>query len=262
MFFSLNTVALITVLILIVGGAAAIGVVLGERIRAHTERNNEPIGVVQGALLGLVGLLLAFGLSMAVARYENRRALVVEEANDIGTTYLRAQLLAEPSRTASLDLLRDYTDAAIDFADQVPDTAAFAAAGARVEELQNELWTAAGDAVRADSTGTAPRLYTEALNNTIDIHGYRVASLGNRVPGPVMLLEVVAAALAAGVLALYLTVIGRSIGSALLLTGILILILFISFDLDRPRRGFINVPTTALVLERASMDGPPAATGP
>ena len=96
MFFSLNTVALITVLILIVGGAAAIGVVLGERIRSRTERNNEPIGVVQGALLGLVGLLLAFGLSMAVGRYENRRALVVEEANDIGTTYLRAQLLAEP----------------------------------------------------------------------------------------------------------------------------------------------------------------------
>ena len=76
-----------------------------------------------------------------------------------------------------------------------------------------------------------------------------------------MVLEVVAAAVAAGVLALYLTVIGRSIGSALLVTGILILILFISFDLDRPRRGFINVPTTALVLERASMDGPPAATG-
>ena len=262
MFFSLNTVGLIVVLILVVGGAAAIGVLLGERIRSHTERNDAPIGVVQGTLLGLVGLLLAFGLSMAVGRYENRRALVVEEANDIGTTYLRAQLLAEPARTASLDLLRDYADATIVLADQIPATAAFAAAAGSVEELQDQLWTSAGDAVRADPTGTAPRLYTEALNDTIDIHGYRVASLINRVPGPVMLLEVVAAAFAVGVLALYLTVIGRGIGSALLVTGILILILFISFDLDRPRRGFINVPTTALVQARASMAGPPAATGP
>ncbi len=120
----------------------------------------------------------------------------------------------------------------------------------------------AGDAVRADPTGTAPRLYTETLNDTIDIHSYRVASLSNRVPGPVMLLEVIAAALAAAALSLYLTVIGRSIGSAVLVTGILILILFVSFDLDRPRRGFIAVPTTPLVVERASMNAPPAAKGP
>ena len=53
---------------------------------------------------------------MAVARYDNRRALVVQEANDIGTTYLRAQLLAEPSRSASLDLLKTYVDQAVDLA--------------------------------------------------------------------------------------------------------------------------------------------------
>ncbi len=120
MFFGLGTLALVVLLILVVGGAAAIGVVLGERIRSLPEKNKEPIGVVQGTLLGLVGLLLAFGLSMAVGRYETRRSLVVEEANDIGTTYLRAQLLAEPARTTSLDLLKRYADDAIVLAEQVP----------------------------------------------------------------------------------------------------------------------------------------------
>jgi hypothetical protein len=62
----------------------------------------EPFAALQAALLGVIGLILAFGLALAVGRYESRRAAVVEEANTIGTTYLRAQTLAEPSRTASL----------------------------------------------------------------------------------------------------------------------------------------------------------------
>ena len=64
---------------------------------------------------------------MAVGRYDNRRAIVVQESNDIGTTFLRAQLLAEPSRTSSLDLLRQYADLAVDLADQVPDSDRFEA---------------------------------------------------------------------------------------------------------------------------------------
>jgi hypothetical protein len=89
------------------------------------------VGVVQGTLLGLVGVLLAFGLTMAVVRYDVRHALVVEESNDIGTTFLRGRMLAEPSRTPSLELLHQYVDAAIDLADQVPDTDRFDEANAR-----------------------------------------------------------------------------------------------------------------------------------
>lgn len=262
MLVDLNTTAVALVLVLLVGGATAVGVLLGERIRSRPEKNLEPVGVVQGTLLGLVGLLLAFGLSMAVGRYEARRALVVDEANDIGTTYLRAQLLAEPARTTSLELLRDYADTAVAIADRVPFDDGFDADVAHIEQLQNQLWAVAGDAVRDDPTGTAPRLYLETLNDTIDIHTERVASLKNRVPEPVMLLQLAAAALAAGVLALYLTVLGRSIASSLLVTMLLIVILFVSFDLDRPHRGFITVPAAALEQVRASMDEPPAATGP
>ena len=124
MFFRLSTLALVVVLLVIVGGAVAAGMAIGHRMRSRPEANREPVGVVQGTLLGLVGLLLAFGLTMAVGRYDTRRALVVQEANDIGTTFLRAQLLSEPYRTTSLDLLAEYGDAAVDLAEQVPDSSA------------------------------------------------------------------------------------------------------------------------------------------
>ena len=75
------------------GGA---GLLIGRRLRQRHEVLREPFGVLQAALLGVVGLILAFGLSLAVGRYEDRAASVVSEANAIGTTYLRAQLLAEP----------------------------------------------------------------------------------------------------------------------------------------------------------------------
>jgi hypothetical protein len=205
-------------------------------------------------LLGLVGLLLAFGLSMAVGRYEARRTLVVQEANDIGTTYLRAQLLAEPERSRSMELLEEYTDHVIDVADAVPGTEEYRAAVASVDGLQGELWELAGDAVETDPVGTAPRLYIETLTNTFDTHTARVASLGNRVPTPVMVLLVFGSALAVGALAFYLTLLGRGLATSLITAGVVLIILFVSFDLDRPRRGFIEVPDTPLVNLRESFE--------
>ena len=82
---------------------------------------------MQGALLGLVGLILAFGLSLAVGRYQDRRADVVTDANTIGTTYLRAQTIAEPQRSRSLARLRSYNDLAIRVTYEIPGSAAIRA---------------------------------------------------------------------------------------------------------------------------------------
>ena len=260
--FSMGTPLLAVVLALLVGGAATLGASVGRRGRARFDAHREPVGVVQGTLLGLVGLLLAFGLTMAVGRYDTRRALVVQEANDIGTTYLRAQLLAEPVRSRSLELLREYADEAVALADSVPDTARFEAAAARLEELQDDLWAAAGEAVALAPTESAPRLYVESLNPMIDSHTDRVASLRNRVPSTVVLLQVFGSAIAIGVLALYLALLGRGFVTPLVAAAVVALILFISLDLDRPHRGLITVPDRALVAARASMEGPPAFGGP
>jgi hypothetical protein len=257
--FELSTFWLAVVLILTVGGCMIIGILVGRRLHARPEAKVEPVGVVQGTLLGLVGLLLAFGLSMAVSRYETRRTLVVQEANAIGTTYLRAQLLAEPARTASLELLADYADVAVDLGTQVPFTDRFEADAREFGQLQRDLWAEAGEAVAADPTGTAPRVYVESLNEMIDLHTDRMASLRNQVPTAVMLLQIGAVAIGLGVLALYLSMLGRSLATPLIAAAVLLVILFVSFDLDRPERGFITVPAKPLVEARAEMDLPPAA---
>ena len=88
-----------------------VGLVLGRALRERSHHLREPFGVLQAALLGLVGLVLAFGLALAVGRYESWRTAVVDEANAIGTTYLRAQLLPEPVRSQSLERLVRQSEA-------------------------------------------------------------------------------------------------------------------------------------------------------
>jgi hypothetical protein len=259
MFFRLSTWALVFVLVAMIGGAAAVGTVIGRRLRSRAEAHHQSVGTVQATLLGLVGLVLAFGLTMAVGRYDNRRAIVVQEANDIGTTFLRAQMLAEPTRTTSLALLRRYADNAVDLADHVPDSAPFDHDVDSIGELQRALWSAAGNAVATDPTGTAPRLYVESLNAMIDSHTDRVTSLRNRVPQTVMFLQVLGSTIAIGVLALYLALLGRGLVTSLVAAAVVFLILLISLDLDRPHRGLITVPDSALVSVRDSMQQPPAA---
>src|SRR4051812_34163991 len=105
LFFQLSSAALGLLLFGVLLGATGLGILLGHRVRHLSDEVKEPLGILQAALLGGVGLLLAFGLSLAVSRYEARRANVVTVANAIGTTSLRAQPLPEPVRPPSLDRL-------------------------------------------------------------------------------------------------------------------------------------------------------------
>ena len=261
MYTHISTVQLVLLLVASIGGALGLGMALGLRYRSSGRGNRESVGVVQGALLGLVGLLLAFGLSMAVGRFEDRRTIVVQEADAIGTTYLRAQLLSEPTRTESMSLLRQYADAALALARSTPRSDRFDDRAAELERVQRALWAMADDAVRADPEGSAARLYVDALNAMIDLHTDRVASLENGVPGPVVTLEILASAVAVGVLSMYLATLGRPLVSAMLTAGLIVVILFVTFDLDRPRRGFITVPDGPLASLVDSMALPPAAAG-
>jgi len=217
---------------------------------------------MQTALLGLVGLILAFGLALAVGRYESRRATVVEEANAIGTTYLRAQTLAEPVRSRSLERLIAYTDTSIRVAHAIPGSSGAKDALADGQTLQRGLWSLAGQALAGAPTASAPRLYVETLNDMIDQQTVRVAALNNRVPPAVLWLELASAAMALGLLAFYLALLGRGIWTVLLAATLVSFLLLVTFDLDRPTRGLITVPPTALTDLRASMDLAPAASAP
>ena len=218
--------------------------------------------MLQAALLGLVGLILAFGLSLALGRYEDRRAASVDEANAIGTTYLRAQLIPEPARSRSIVLLRRYTDLALRVS-----TRCRAAAGCAVR-LPRKTSSSGGCGVRPgrrSSTApvaSAPRLYVDSLNSTIDAQSTRLSALNNRVPGAVLAVEVIGAAVALGLLALHISLLGRGIVAMLAAAAMVTLLLLVTFDLDRPTRGLIKVPATPLEDVRASMVLPPAAGPP
>ena len=262
MFFRLSSLELGLVIAVVVGGACAIGAYLGRHVRRRSDTYHEPLGVLQAALLGVVGLLLAFGLSLALGRYENRRADVVTEANAIGTAYLRAQTIAEPQRSRSLAIFPRYADLTIAVTTQVPGSAGLAKTTADEGRLQRALWRLAGKSMNAHPVASAPRLYLDSLNEMFDDQSARLAGLNNRVPNEVLVLELFGAALAIGVLALYLSALGKGlvtiVGAALVVSALVL----VTFDLDRPTRGEITVPAAPLVSVRAGMELPPAAPAP
>ena len=128
--------------------------------------------------------------------------------------------------------------------------------------MQRQLWRLAGEAIARAPTDSAPRLYVDTLNDMIDQQTVRAAALGNRVPGAVLAVEMIAAAVAVGLLALYLAVLGRGFVAVAVAAILATLLLLVTFDLDRPKRGLITVPATPLESLRASMTLPPAASGP
>jgi len=261
-FFRLSSWELWLILAAIVFGFVGAGYAIGRALRNHSETLREPVGTVQAALLALVGLILAFGLTLAIGRYDSRRTAVVDDANAIGTTYLRAQTLPEPLRSRSLRLIVRYTDASLGLSNAVPSTQAFAKTIAEENVLIRRLWRLAGEGLAADPRGNASRLYVETLNEMINLQTVRVAALNNRIPGAVLALEVFGAAFAFGLLALFTAMLGRGATAVVLAAVLVTLLLLVTFDLDRPTRGLIRVPNAPLIALRASMVPPPAASAP
>jgi len=138
-----------------------------------------------GSMLGLLALLLAFSFSLAVQRYEERRNLVIEEANAIGTSYLRSQLLDEHHRSRLSKLLIDYTDIRIKLGAASSNQKADLA---RNDRLLTEIWAAVMSARdSANSHGTSTAIYI-AFNELIDLDSERKVARQLRVPVAVLLL--------------------------------------------------------------------------
>jgi hypothetical protein len=257
--FALSTVVVTLALLALIIGAAVGGLLVGRSLRDSRESVTGSFGVLQAALIGFMALILAFGLSLAVARYQARRQAVVDDATAVGTTYLRAQTLPEPIRRRSLPLIVRYTDAEIQLTHVVPGSAAAARTVAEASALQRPLWKLAAQAVQEQPVATAPRLYEESLNEMINQQTVRVAGLSNRVPPEVLLAELIIAAIALSLLGLHVGVLGRGLVPLLLTAAMVTLLLYTIVDLDRPARGLIQIPDTPLLHLRATMNLPPAA---
>lgn len=221
-----------------------IGRRVGERhIADDPEGARNGIGAVEGAIFGLVGLLIAFTFSGAASRFDERRALVVQETNAIGTAYLRLDLLPEGAQPALRDLFRRYLDARIEAYRRLPD---FGAARAKLKEsisLQNEIWTRA--LVAGTSEGAAPdavKLLLPALNEMIDITTTRTTAAAMHPPMVIYLMLVVLV-LAAALMAGY-GMAGakrRSWTHMLVFALVMSLAVYIIIDLEYPRLGLIRV---------------------
>jgi len=162
-------------------GAIQIGRRIGARRRALADNggggSGEGTGAVEAGLFGLLGLLVAFSFSGAQARLDVRHAQIVQEANAIGTAYLRLDLLPDPARAALQERFRAYLDARIGYYRELLDFRAAAAFDARARAVQQEIWDRAIEATARASDLRAPLLIVPALNEMIDATSAREASL-------------------------------------------------------------------------------------
>ena len=204
-----------------------------------------PTSVLVGAVLALLAFLLAVTMGMASDRFDARRAIVLDEANSIGTTYLRAGYLPEPASSQIRELLREYVPLRI----VVTDTTNIADDVQRSREILAETWAIAEGIAKTTDKGDLMALFLDSLNQTIDLHETRVvAGLYARVPETVVLLLV-------GGSALGLAMVGYSAGltkrrgllNAIVLVLALGAVIMIVIDLDRPRQGFIQVSQQPLI---------------
>lgn len=234
-----------------------IGFRIGRWYQERTPGEQEgPTGMLVGSILALLAFLLAVTMGMASDRFDARRANVLAEANDIGTTYLRAGYLPEPASSQIRELLREYVPLRI----VVTDADDVQADIARSVEIQNQIWAIAEGIARTTDKGDLVALFIESLNDTIDIHETRItAGLYARVPETVLLLLIGGSALSLGMVGYSAGLTKRrSLLSAVVLILALGAVIMIVVDLDRPREGFIQVSQQPLI-DLQQQIGPPSS---
>jgi hypothetical protein len=211
--------------------------------RRHAgEHAGAGLGTVEGSVFGLVGLLLAFTFSGAASRFDARRALIVEETNDIGTAYLRLDLLPPDAQPALRQAFREYVEARLAIYQALPDTAGARRAQVRSLDLQADIWSQAVAATQATPATQPMMLLLPALNAMFDIATTRTMALRTHPPLVIYLLLGVLA-LVGALLAGY----GMSaaaarnwlhiLGFALIMTGTM----YVIMDFEFPRLGLIRV---------------------
>lgn len=224
------------------------------RTKGRDQSGSSQESYLIGGMLGLLALLLAFSFSMAVDRFEERRHLVVEEANAIGTAYLRAQLLDEPHRERLSQLLVDYTDNRIALASASPDQVKRRMADN--DRLLTTIWAAvaaARDSARIHGISTPLLL---AFNQVIDLDTERKVARQVRVPEPILLLLLSFLVMTAAVLGFVLEGLRAWVHGFVLF---LLLSLYVSIiaDLNRPTSGNITESQEPMLMLRQSLQAQP-----
>jgi len=220
----------------------------GKRANKETE---SPVGSIVGAQLGLLAFLLAITFSLAITRFEERRQVLLNEANAIGTAYLRADMLPEPDRSQVRQLLTQYVDVRI----AAVQTGAIEAAVKRSEEIHAQLWPRVTAAAKADPHSIPTGLLIEALNAVIDQHATRLqASVQNRIPGTVWFVLLSVAAMSFLIIGYHGGLAASARSPAIAVVAIAFSSVFwLVLNLERPHEGALRLSQQSLIDLRQSM---------
>jgi hypothetical protein len=243
--------ATVAVVLLAVEG----GFRLGQYRRRRSEQEDKPpVGEMVAATLALLAFMLAFTFGLAASRFDVRRGLVIEEANAIGTTYLRAGLLPEPHRSDVRSLLREYVDVRL----EAVQPGKLSRSIGRSEELHARLWAHAVAVGEKNPGSIVVGLFIASLNEVIDLHAKRLAlGVRNRIPGTIW------AALS------FVTIIGTSVmgyhaglagsGRSLALLALVLAfsaVVTLIADLDRPQEGLLRVSQQTMIDLQKTLAAP------
>lgn len=232
---------------------------LGVRRRSReSETERGSLGTIEGAVFALFGLVVAFTFSGAASRYNEKRALIAEEANTIETAYLRIHLLPVEAQSEVRELFRQYVDSRLETYRKLPDMGAAGAEMEKSKALQRRIWT---ESVAATQVGhahpDAGKLLLPALNNMIDITTTRTMALQTHPPNIVYGLLFVLG-LICSILAGYRMAIGqhRSWLHILSFALITVIVVYVIIDVEYPRTGLIRLQgfDQVLVDVRQAMD--------
>lgn len=215
----------------------------------HPESVHEGIAVIEAAVFALFGLLLGFSFAGGTSRLDASRQLIIQESNAIGTAYLRLDLLPASDQAEMRRLFREYLDTRLRVYEKLPDLMAADQELARAAQIQQEIWSRAVTASRADSTQNVPRLLLPALNEMIDVTTGRTVALHTHLPALIFFL-LVSVALLSGLLAGYAMEKRkhRSLFHMVLYAAVVAITVYAILDLDYPRSGTIRLDTADKAL--------------
>ena len=225
---------------------------LGRYRRSRSEQEKEaPVGTMVGATLGLLAFILAFTFGLAAARFDARRQVLLDEANAIGTTYLRAGILPERGEQIRT-LLRDYVAARL----EAVQSGKIAEGIDRSESIQQQLWSHAEAVGGKNPNSIVVGLFVQSLNEVIDLHAKRVqAGVRSRIPGAIWLGLFAVAALSLAAMG-YQAGLARTRRSLAVFADAITFSVVIELiaDLDRPQQGVLRVSQHALLDLQRSMN--------
>lgn len=250
----MNTTAIGVSFALTIGIGVIILLEIGRRIGARRlaaegEASSKGVGPIEGAVFGLMGLILAFSFSGALTRFDDRRRLVVEEANDIGTAWLRIDLLPPESQPPMRDLFRRYLDSRIETYKKLPDVDAAKAELQQSIKLQNEIWSSAVAASQKTPTPQAGMLLLPALNTMIDITATRTEA-ARLHPPTIIFVMLGVLTLACALFAGYDMAArqGLNLLHSAAFALVLVVTIYVIVDLEYPRLGLIQMTDSDQVM--------------